>query len=44
MVDLSTDAVGSTEEDKRYARQLLLLTIGWLVLVIGAGIVLMYFV
>ncbi|MFW5948942.1 MAG: hypothetical protein ACOCSD_05035 [Halolamina sp.] len=34
---------GTTEEEKFYANRLLLITLLWLVLVLGAGAVMMYF-
>jgi hypothetical protein len=35
-------SVETTEDDKRYAKQLFILTVAWLVLVIGAGVLMVY--
>ncbi|KPN30872.1 hypothetical protein SY89_01612 [Halolamina pelagica] len=36
-------ANGTTAEEKYYANRLLLITLLWLVLVLGAGVVMIYF-
>ncbi len=36
-------ANGTTEEEQYYANRLLLITLLWLVLVLGAGVVMIYF-
>ena len=36
-------AIPSTEDDQRYAKQLFILTVAWLVLVLGAGVLMIYF-
>jgi len=34
----------STEDDQRYAKQLFILTVAWLVLVLGAGVLMIFFI
>jgi len=33
----------STEDDQRYAKQLFILIVAWLVLVMGAGVLMIFF-